>query len=506
MKKTRAPPLGNVLLVLASIVVTTVAAEMFVRVADDVPLFALPLPEGGRDDVTAGHRDAVPLAAGVSRDWFFENLPPLPNRTKPSREWQDVFWRIRSNPAEFGPFQPSDIFKAWNSKFAGDPCRHPLLKHAPGFLYVYDPPDGRPSPPYRFLPDTTTPVGLVTNQIGWRGPPIEVPRQPRTVRIVFVGASTTVSGHHIPYSYPEFVGYWLNRWAQARGLDVRFEALNAGRESTTSIDIAAEMATEILPLRPDLVVYYEGANQFEIHSLIEGLPADARPPEREPASDAPGWLRGVAAYSALARRVLALVASDIGSDGGEWPKPDYRLVWPNDLDEQDPDLDYPRLPASLNQIQRDLDVIRADLAAVDGELALSSFVWIVKDGMVVHPIRDRNFLEHVNIGSFPYRYRDIERLVAFENRVFRKYAATHGLQFIDVARYMPFDPNLFIDPIHDSAGGIRLRAWIVLQQLLPVIEQRLASGAWPRPLATPEPPLPTFTPRRIALECGSATK
>jgi hypothetical protein len=67
---------------------------------------------------------------------------------------------------------------------------------------------------------------------------------------------------------------------------------------------------------------------------------------------------------------------------------------------------------------------------------------------------------------------------------------------------MPLDPELFIDDVHDTAGGIRLRAWIVLQQLIPVIEERLARGAWPRPLVTPEPPLPAFTPRRIELRCG----
>jgi hypothetical protein len=117
-------------------------------------------------------------------------------------------------------FQPFDAFKAWNSAFAGaDPCKHSFLKLAPGMLYLYDPPDSLPRPPYRFLPDRTYPDRLVTNQMGWRGPPIEVPRGPKTIRIVFVGSSTVIDGHWVPYSYPEFVGYWLNLWAQAKKLD-----------------------------------------------------------------------------------------------------------------------------------------------------------------------------------------------------------------------------------------------------------------------------------------------
>jgi len=47
---------------------------------------------------------------------------------------------------------------------------------------------------------------------------------------------------------------------------------------------------------------------------------------------------------------------------------------------------------------------------------------------------------------------------------------------------MPSDPDLFTDAIHDTYPGVRLRAWIVLQKLLPLIEQHLASGAWPKPV------------------------
>ena len=115
-------------------------------------------------------------------------------------------------------FRPADVFKAWNSAFAGDPCKHNFLRHAPGMLYLYDPPDGEAKPPYRYMPDATQPTWLVTNQMGWRGAPIEVPRGPKTIRIVFVGSSTTVGPPHLPFSYPELVGYWLNRWAESKKL------------------------------------------------------------------------------------------------------------------------------------------------------------------------------------------------------------------------------------------------------------------------------------------------
>ncbi|SJZ41878.1 hypothetical protein SAMN02745126_00976 [Enhydrobacter aerosaccus] len=488
---------------ITSILLSTVVAEVVVRGIDGLPLFAVPLPEGVGVAATSQQRDEIPLASGVSRDWFFDDPPPLPNRTATREDWQRLFNDVRNHPATYAPFRPADIFKAWNSVFAGDPCRNSFLKHAPGMLYLYDPPDERRVPPYRFLPDVTTPLGLVTNQIGWRGPPIVEPRAPNTIRIVFVGASTTVDGHHLPFSYPEYVGYWLNVWAKAKKLNVRFEALNAGRESITSTDIAEIVRTEVVPLRPDLVVYYEGHNQFWLPTVFPDMPQNGdivRP--TLPIETPPSWLLAATRFSDLARRIQAAIGyTGSNLDGREWPKPDYKIVMPAGLDEKNPDIADPRLPLHLDTILHDLDQIRGDLAGIDSELALSSFVWMVKDGLVLNPIRDKYILEDLNISEYPARYRDIVRLAAFQNRVFEKYAAEHHLPFIDVAHDMPLDPTLFQDAIHNTAGGVRTRAWVVLQYLIPVVERHLASGAWPKPLAKDPPPLPTFKPRRIELDC-----
>ena len=189
--------------------------------------------------------------------------------------------------------------------------------------------------------------------------------------------------------------------------------------------------------------------------------------------------------------------------GSEWPKPDYEIVWPKGLDEMDPDITRPDLPVNLSTIIRNLDSIRADLAKVNGELSVASFHWLVKDGMVLNSVGHKPILETLNIRYFPYRYRDLARLTDFENRVFAKYNATHGLPFIDVARYMPYDPDLFSDAIHNTPAGIRLRAWIEMQQLVPVIEKRLASGTWPQAVPAMGDPPPIFStpPRLITFNC-----
>jgi len=503
----RSSRLTDTLLVVASVAVCIVVAEGVVRHLNGQPLFVFPLTEViGTTSVDAEQVNRIPLAEGVDRKWFYSDHS-LPNRSEPPEGWTKLYYHYRDHPSGDSEFRPVDNFKVWNSAFVGDPCAHRFLHHAPGKLYVYDPPDGSKLPPYRFYPNVTLPDRLVTNQIGWRGPMIEVPRRDRTVRIVFVGASTTVDGHNLPFSYPEFVGHWLNVWAKSKNLDVRFEVLNAGRESVQSPDIAQIVQSEVLPLRPDLVVYYEGANEFRPASIVDKVPTGSpiRPVEAQ-AANSPEWLTTLARYSALMGRVQAavgLAASD--AEGHEWPKPDYRVVWPPGLDEQDPDLAYPDLPVSLNTIQRSLDRIRAELASAgSGELAVSSFLWTVRDGLVLDPVRGKYIIEQLNIANYPFRYRELERLAKFQNRVFAKYATIHGLPFVDFARYMPFDPNLFIDAVHLNYAGVRLQGWIALQQLLPTIETHLKDGSWPAP-AKPDLPLPTFTPRQITVSCAKGT-
>ena len=276
----------------------------------------------------------------------------------------------------------------------------------------------------------------------------------------------------------------------------------------SSTDIATVVRTEVAPLRPDLVVYYEGSNQFDLHTLSPNAATVAR--ATAAASPAEQWLSDAAQHFSLVRRLFALFGLDdsmrsVPADDREWPKPPYDLVWPAGLDERNPDISRPDLPVNLGTILADLDNIRASTLAAGGELALASFVWLVKDGMVLDPLRHRAILEYLNRGYAPFRYRDMERLAEFQNRVFAKYTASRGLAFLDVARLMPRDPDLFIDAIHNNEAGVRLRGWIMFQELLPVIREKLASGAWPKrdPGADMPAVHPAFVtpPHAITFDC-----
>jgi hypothetical protein len=165
--------LANVSLVVASLVVCLGLAEAAIAFIDWLhPKWIL---DTNGTSTTGAHLDDVPLAYGISRDLFFVDPAPLPNRTKPPQDWIDLDHQLQkasqSSTAADG-FKQWDMWKAWNAAFVGYPCQNRHLRGAPGRLFVYDPPDGHPRPPFRYLPKTTTPMGLTTNDFGWGDDPL----------------------------------------------------------------------------------------------------------------------------------------------------------------------------------------------------------------------------------------------------------------------------------------------------------------------------------------------
>jgi hypothetical protein len=429
------------------------------------------------------------LAPGMKAEWFAMSPPPVPRRPV-----SQVFTQINQRYAETR--LTFELFHVYNALFVEQRLCNPYLSRFPGFIFVYDPPSKTEYPRYRFPRNEVTPIGLVTNQFGWRGRQIELRKAPNTIRIAFVGASTTVNHHNFPFSYPELAGFFLDKWAQER-FGVHVETINAGREGITSTDIAAVVRDELLPLEPDLVVYYEGSNQFNPASIIRW---DKGPPSAPKLTDNDGPELGYfMERSALLRRVRNVRSGRLA----EPEKPDYRVVWPSDVNEFDPPLNHPNLPVSLSTIIRDLDAVSSAVTAAQGELAVSSFFWLVYDGMLLESGRHAFLYKYLNEIFYPYRYRDMERLAAFENRVLKKYAADRRALFLDIAGTMPRDPDLFADAVHATYGGVRLHAWIAAQMLAPWLSERVRSGRLPRPFRSDLQSHPGFqqSERTLQFDC-----
>ena len=436
----------------------------------------------------AAYLARVPLASGVDAGWFALD-PDAPPPPPVDPELDRRYWTARGHEL------PS-VYE-WNLAFiravlcGGDRSAHPYLAsefQALHDVYVFEPPGGAPYPTYRFLRRTRYPSGLVTNAFGWRGPDVPLNKPPGRVRVAFVGASTTLDAHGDPFSYPEYVGRWLREWGRARHPSVSFDIVNAGREGILSNSIAAVVRDELTPVRPDLVVYYEGANQFWPNDFVR------RPVVRILRALNPGT--ALETYSAIGARVRELI--DRPASGAEPRKTPLAVDWPADLDERHPPLDDPRLPVQLPQILGDLDRMRADLAAIGGTLMPSSFVWLVDPGLVLDARRDGYVYRELNERYWPFSYAHMRRFVDFENRTFRAYAQARRLPFNDVDAVYPRDPRLFVDSIHMTPAGVKLKAWIVFQHLVEELDRRLAAGTLPVPDPggrTAHPAFPTASRR-----------
>ena len=415
-------------------------------------------------------------AGSLDQRWFAEDPPPLPNRTSPSP----------AITARYRDFERRGIFASdaeyvWNSYLVKrDRCNPAgLFRNFPDALLAFTPDSVSIHPGIRFPANQTLQSGLVTNQFGLRGHPISLVKPAKTIRIAFLGASTTGGFHQFAFSYPEYVEHWLNRFAEANRYDVRFEALNGGREGVNSDDIAAILREELLPLDPDLAVYYEGANQFTSANLLVRpiIPPRAAIDPHDPVVQhkLPEFLRTHFAIGDLLDRALNGFRTV-----GEPRKPSYRLQWPGEVDQDDPNPDSPYLPLELPAIVKDLDAIHAGLGSIGGSLAVCSFEWFTPGGAPLSPNRHEFIYEQLNTVLWPLRYADIRRLSDFQNRVFRNYAASRKIPFLDVASEIPQDPDLFVDAIHMTEVGERVKAWIVFQQLVPVIRRLIESGQLPR--------------------------
>lgn len=484
-------------LAVTTILLALVGVEAAVRLIDDYPFLALglqrrPTSSAGADEERAtAYMRTLDVAPGVDRTWF----SVIPDRPLPPPP-PDVV--LAAQLPEFGTLGLPSLYE-WNRQYLEAlACRQPevfaQLYGSHKQVFVFEPLNPGEFPTFRFLRRAAYPSGLITNQFGWRGPEVALQKPDRTIRVAFVGASTTAGYHGARASHPEHIGVWLNLWAKARGLGVRFEVINAAREGINSNSIAEVVRQEVLPLEPDLVVYYEGSNQFWPASFIE-WPAGSMPerPRLDPRTPWPAER-----FSVLAVRGRSWYDAWKGSSR-EPKKPTLPVRWPAQLDELDPALDSPVIPLNLNVILADLETMRTSLTSSGGDLVIASFVWLVADGLQLDPRRDGSVYSYLNQTFWPFSYAHMRRMADFQNRVFAKYARTKGLDLIDLAGVYPRDPELFADAIHFKSGGTRLQSWLVLQQLIPLIERRIASGALPRPARTHLAQHPAFAqdPRRL---------
>jgi hypothetical protein len=432
-----------------------------------------------------------PLADGVDIAWYDRDPAPRPRFAMPPA----LQFRYERYPRD-----REGALAEWNASYLQQQLCAGVDRGSLGILsdfLTFRAPGHGPYPTFRHSRHVSPPGSFTTNNFGWRGPDVALNKPARTIRLAFIGASTTVDDYSFPFSHTEYLENWLNLWSANTRRDVRFEVINAGRIGIDSSSIAAIAQDEVMPVEPDAFVYYEGANEFAPASVLT-FPADATRPAK-PLATFRRRTR-LEEYSALGRRFFIAMDGVRWQTGSEPPKPAYRMDWPSSVNEMTPDPFAPSLPMQLERVIGNLEAIRQAGGKAKAELIVATFLWVVEPGMRLDVRKHLQLFRYLNDTYYPVDYSTMRRMADFQNRVFKGFAAARGLSLIDFDREFPHDPDLFSDAIHLTDRGVRLEAWFYLQKLVPTIVERLASGTWPRPMRQSAQVHPAFVGEPAVVE------
>lgn len=115
------------------------------------------------------------------------------------------------------------------------------------------------------------------NSLGFRGPELVVPKPAGTLRLAFLGGSTTfcaeVSSNEAVWAH--LVWHDL----QQRYPQIRFDYVNAGVTAYTTLHSQTIFRQQVAPLQPDMVFIYHATNDmtYEVHTLAESQGLVSRP-------------------------------------------------------------------------------------------------------------------------------------------------------------------------------------------------------------------------------------
>jgi hypothetical protein len=420
---------------------------------------------------------AVTYQQGVDPAWFF--APPAAI-DKPASALLQA--RTAANPTAS---QQENYL--WNDAYLAHADAH-LLELLRGLkvetLFAFPSYDGSWFPLYRLYPDNDyRPTPWITNHWGWLSPEVTVRKPPHIVRVGIIGDSTS----HNRYGF--YLQGFLDAWAQARGLDVRFEVLNSARQGFGIEDGLAALRYELGPMGLDYVYEYFAPNfslnlpQMVAFAELPPGVAAGKPPER-----AHPWrqavrrlLDPVASVSALARRLRDLATREAADSLLTEPaKPRVKLHLPA----------VSRGRVMLAETQKDpyfatlaghLDRFRELAASLHATPLVSTVRLCAWDGMVLRNGANRHLYDTLNGPLFwPFSYADLRRMLAVHNGVIDTWARESGVAVVDIDGRLPRRAELCSDAHHDLPISQQLRAWLIFQALLPLLAQDLAAHSVPR--------------------------
>jgi hypothetical protein len=269
-------------------------------------------------------------------------------------------------------------------------------------------------------------INIKINSLGFRGDEISRAKPPKTVRIACLGASTTfdaeVSSNHATWPHR------LQEKLQQAYPDVGIEVINASVGGYVAEDNLKNLQHRVLPLDPDLVIYYEANNEIVRDTrelaIHKGLVDDVGQ------SSLVSTLSKYSLMFDLGYKNLAIIARSRSAST----------------------LRIDRVPSDLpNRFVGVLDQMRAGLAQRDTPLVLSTFI--------VKYRRDQNRrtqIANADVAFYYMPWMSIDGMLdAMDvyNQAILDYAKRQGLSVVDDREAIPPDGEHFSDCMHLLDAG-----------------------------------------------------
>ena len=278
---------------------------------------------------------------------------------------------------------------------------------------------------------------IETDSRGFRSPELTLPKPPGTVRLAFLGASTTFCGQASTNerTWPALVTAGLAE----RFPEVRFDHANAGVTSLVVADSLLSLEHRVRAIEPDVLVVYEAANDLALDT--ERL---ARGQGLALERDEPSWLgRMSVLWRLIEKNVRYRAAQEMArAPGGE-------LEWD---------------PAAL------ADAFGARLLRLIEEGRRTSELVVVPTFATLfraeQPLETQLANLEQSFSFMPYLSPEatLEGYAQY-NRAIREACAAGGALLVEAAGAIPGEPEYFHDSVHFTERGCQALADLVVEAL-----------------------------------------
>jgi lysophospholipase L1-like esterase len=273
---------------------------------------------------------------------------------------------------------------------------------------------------------------IQTSSLGFRGPEIVLPKPPGTLRIAYLGASTTwcaeVSGND---------KVWAHLVAEDLRLalaDVNVDYVNAGVPGYVAKSSRSNLQHRVAPTEPDIVVIYHATNDLSVE--LRRLAA-ARGVTRQASPQPPSWLATHSVLWNLAEKNLRIWLAQLQA---------AKAVGRLELD-----------ASTLGEgFRADLTALVRDAQRQAGVVALATFSHRLR--------RSQGANEQLESAASALYYMPFMTpaglLDAYEryNQVIREVARDTGALLIEGEHDIPGDARHFTDSVHFTDDGARAMA------------------------------------------------